>query len=228
LPGVPSFGDQLTGYVPGNPPEPIKPGGAKLIKAGSDLVLQIHYTTNGTAGTDISKVGLIYSKTAPAERILTLNASNVGFSIPPGAPDTKVDAQLTLQRDATLVNLLPHMHLRGKSFEFRATYPNGKTEVLLSVPHYDFNWQLWYRLPPGKKLPKGTVIDCEAHFDNSRNNRVNPDPTKTVHFGEQTWDEMMVGFIDVAVPLNTTVEDLTLPKLLHVQAASQTSTTGLE
>jgi hypothetical protein len=211
LPGVPFVGDLLAIYLPGSAPESIRPGRARLIKAGSELVLQIHYNTNGTAGTDISKVGLIFSKRPPAERMLTLNIANMTFSIPPGAPDTKVNAKITLQHDAKLVNLQPHMHLRGNSFEYRATYPDGKSEILLSVPHYDFNWELIYHLAREKKLPRGTVIECEAHFDNSRNNRLNPDPTKAVYFGEQTWQEMMVGFFDVAVPLNTTAEDLTLP-----------------
>ena len=125
---------------------------------------------------------------------------------------------MTLQQDATLVNLLPHMHFRGKSFEYRATYPNGEKEVLLSVPHYDFNWQLTYDLAREKKLPKGTVIECEAHFDNSPNNRFNPDPTKEVHYGEQTWEEMMIGFFDVAVPMNTTAHDLMFPKQRREQA----------
>jgi hypothetical protein len=218
LPGVPTFGDLLAGYVPGTPPEPIPPGRAKLIKAGSDLVLQIHYTPDGTAGTDITRVGLIFCKTRPAERLLTLSVTNMAFTIPPGSPDTKVNAQMTLQRDATLLGFLPHMHLRGKSFDYRATYPNGKSEVLLSVPHYDFNWELLYHLAPERKLPKGTVIECEARFDNSPNNRFNPDPSKAVYFGEQIWDEMMVGAFEVAVPLNTTVEDLTLPKPPHIQA----------
>ena len=106
----------------------------------------------------------------------------------------------------------------AKSFEYRATYPNGEKEVLLSVPHYDFNWQLTYDLAREKKLPKGTVIECEAHFDNSPNNRFNPDPTKEVHYGEQTWEEMMIGFFDVAVPMNTTAHDLMFPKQPPEQA----------
>ncbi|MGA2214414.1 MAG: cytochrome c, partial [Bryobacteraceae bacterium] len=167
LPGIPFQGDFLVDYAPGTVPEVIKPGRAKLIKAGSDLVLQMHYTANGTEGTDISKIGLIFSKTPPKERMLTINTANLTFSIPPGAPDTKVDAKMTLQQDATLVSFLPHMHFRGSSFEYRATYPDGKKEVLLSVPHYEFNWQLTYDLAREKKLPKGTVIECEAHFDNS-------------------------------------------------------------
>ena len=217
LPGIPFPGDFLVAYAPGNLPDVIKPGRAKLIKAGSDLVLQMHYTANGTAGTDISKIGLVFSKEPPAERMLTINTANVTFSIPPGAPDTEVHAKMTLQQDATLVNFLPHMHFRGSSFEYRATYPDGKKEVLLSVPHYDFNWQLTYDLAVEKKLPKGTVIECEAHFDNSANNRFNPDPTKEVHYGEQTWEEMMIGFFDVAVPMQTTAEDLMFPKREQAQ-----------
>jgi hypothetical protein len=221
LPDVPFPGEILAGYLPGSDLEGVHPGRAKLIKAGSDLVLQIHYTPNGTAGTDISQVGLIFSKKPVAERVLTLNIGNMVFSIPPGAPDTEVHSKLTLQRDVTLLGLRPHMHFRGKSFQFRATYPDGKREVLLSVPEYDFNWQQEYDLAREKKLPRGTVIECEAHFDNSRNNRFNPDPTKEVHFGEQTWEEMMIGFLDVAVPTNTTHEDVELPKHLPAPARNQ-------
>jgi hypothetical protein len=218
LPGIPFPGDFLVAYAPGTVPEVIKPGRAKLIPAGSDLVLQMHYTANGAAGTDISRIGLVFSKTPPAERMLTINSANVTFSIPPGASDTEVNSKMTLQQDATLVNLLPHMHFRGSSFEYRATYPDGTKEVLLRVPHYDFNWQLTYDLAREKKLPKGTVIECEAHFDNSPNNRFNPDPTKEVHYGEQTWEEMMIGFFDVAVPMQTTANDLMFPKHPREQA----------
>ncbi len=218
LPGIPFPGDFLADYAPGTVAEIIKPGRAKLIKAGSDIVLQMHYTATGTEGTDISKIGLVFSKTEPTERMVTINTANVTFSIPPGASDTKVMAKMTLQQDATLVNLLPHMHFRGSSFQYRATYPNGQKEVLLNVPHYDFNWQLSYDLAKEKKLPKGTVIECEAHFDNSPNNRFNPDPTKEVHYGEQTWEEMMIGFFDVAVPMNTTAQDLMFPRQRSEQA----------
>jgi len=219
LPGIPFPGDFLVGYAPGTVPQIMKPGQAKLIKAGSDIVLQMHYTANGTAGTDISRLGLVFCKTPPRERVVTINSANVTFTIPPGAPDTEVDSKMTIQRDATLEGFLPHMHFRGKSFEYRATYPNGTKEVLLRVPHYDFNWQLTYDLAREKKLPKGTVIECEAHFDNSPNNRFNPNPTKEVHYGEQTWEEMMIGFFDVAVPMNTTAHDLMFaPKHRREQA----------
>ncbi len=218
LTGIPFPGDYLVDYAPGTIPQRMKPGQAKLIKAGSDLVLQMHYTANGTAGTDLSKIGLVFSKTPPTERVLTVNTANMTFSIPPGSPDTEVDSKMTLQQDAALVNLFPHMHFRGSSFEYRATYPSGEKEVLLRVPNYDFNWQLTYDLAREKKLPKGTVIECEAHFDNSPNNRFNPDPSKEVHYGEQTWEEMMIGFFDVAVPMNTTAHDVMFPKRAREQA----------
>jgi hypothetical protein len=212
LGGIPFPGDFLVGYAPGTVPQTVRPGQAKLIKAGSDLVLQMHYTATGTPATDISKIGLVFWKTPPAQRVLTLNSANVTFAIPPGDPNYRTDAKLTLQRDSTLVDLLPHMHFRGKSFEYRAIYPDGRRETLLSVPHYDFNWQLTYHLAEPKLLPKGTVIECTAYFDNSANNRYNPDPAKEVHYGEQTWEEMMIGFFDVAVPMNTTAEDMMMPK----------------
>jgi hypothetical protein len=206
------FGDFLAGYAPGTLPQMMKPGQAKLVKAGSDLVLQMHYTANGKAATDISKIGIVFSTSKPTERVLTLAAANGGFAIPPGDSNYQVDSKITLQDDSTLLNLLPHMHFRGKSFEYRVTYPTGEKETLLSVPHYDFNWQLTYELSQPKVLPKGTVIECTAHFDNSPNNPYNPDPTKEVHFGEQTWEEMMIGFFDVTVPLNKTAMDLMRPK----------------
>jgi hypothetical protein len=216
------FGDFLAGYAPGSLPNTMKPGQAKLVKAGSDLILQMHYTANGKAGSDISRIGIIFATQKPTERVLTLAAANAGFAIPPGDSNYQVDSKITLQDDSTLVNMLPHMHFRGKSFEYRVTYPTGEKETLLSVPHYDFNWQLTYELAQPKVLPKGTIIECTAHFDNSPNNAYNPDPTKEVHFGEQTWEEMMIGFFDVTVPLDKTAMDLMRPK-----RAPQKSGSGL-
>lgn len=213
-------GDWLSGYAPGTVPNIMKPGQAKLVKAGSDIVLQVHYTANGTPGSDISKVGLMFATQKPTERVLTLAASNNRFAIPPQDPNYQVDAKITLQDDAMLTSLLPHMHYRGKDFEYRVIYPTGEKETLLSVPKYDFNWQLTYELAQPKLLPKGTVIECTAHFDNSPNNPYNPDPTKEVHFGEQTWEEMMFGFFDVSVPMNKTAMDLLRPKKPAPQATS--------
>ena len=213
-------GDWLTGYAPGTLPNMLKPGQVKLVKAGSDIILQMHYTASGKPGTDISKIGLKFSTEPPKEKVLMLAATTANFAIPPGDSNYQVDAKLTLQDDAMLLDLLPHMHFRGKSFEYRVTYPSGEKETLLSVPKYDFNWQLTYELAQPKLLPKGTVIECTAHYDNSANNPFNPDPTKEVHFGEQTWEEMMFGFMDVAVPLDKTAMDLMRPKRQAKPAAS--------
>lgn len=202
----------VAGYAPGMVPQVLQPGQAKLVPAGALVVLQLHYTANGTAGTDRSKVGLIFAKEPPKEKVLTLAASNGKFAIPPGDGAYRVDSKIVLQHDSKLVNLLPHMHFRGKSFEYRAIYPTGEKETLLSVPKYDFNWQLTYYEASQKLLPQGTVIECTAYFDNSANNKFNPDPTKEVHWGDQTWEEMMIGFFDVAVPVDVTVMDMVRPK----------------
>ena len=153
-----------------------------------------------------------FSRRSPKERVLTLAATTADFAIPPGDSNYRVDSKITLQADSTLTMLLPHMHLRGKDFDFRVTYPDGKTEKLLNVPHYSFSWQLSYYLAQPLHLPKGTTIECTAHYDNSVNNAANPDATKVVRFGEQSWDEMMFGFFDVAVSMDTSPMDLMRPK----------------
>ncbi|HYL72765.1 MAG TPA: thiol-disulfide isomerase [Bryobacteraceae bacterium] len=201
----------VVGYAPGTDPVRLDPGQAKLIKAGSDLVLQLHYTPNGKAATDRSQVGFVFAKQPPKERVYTTSAGNLGFAIPPGDPNYEVKASITLQTDARLVDFNPHMHLRGKDFEFRITYPTGESEVALKVK-YDFNWQLYYRPEKPIILPAGTRIDCTAHYDNSANNPANPDPTKTVRWGEQSWEEMMFGWFDVAIAANQDPMDLRRPK----------------
>ncbi|MBM3812450.1 MAG: thiol-disulfide isomerase [Acidimicrobiia bacterium] len=192
-------GEFISGFAPGAPPEMLRPGQGKLIKAGSDIVFQMHYTTNGKAARDQSKLGLIFSKDKPEYRVVTLAAMNGKFVIPPGAPAHAVDGAITLHGDTRLISLFPHMHLRGKSMEMRAVYPTGEMEKLLWVPNYDFSWQLWYQLPEPKLLPKGTRIEATGTFDNSPNNPHNPDPTKEVRWGDQSWEEMMIGFFDVAI-----------------------------
>ena len=206
------FSDMLVGFAPGTPAVALRPGQARLVKAGSDLILQMHYTANGKPGKDKSRIGVIFSKTPVKERVFTLASGNGRFEIPPGDANYRVDSSITLQEDSTLIALLPHMHLRGKDFEYTAIYPTGEKEVLLNVPKYDFSWQLWYELSSPKVLPAGTKIDCVAHFDNSPNNPANPDPSKKIRFGEQSWDEMMLGFFDVAVPTNKSAMDLMRPK----------------
>jgi hypothetical protein len=199
-------------YVPGGVPYYLKPGQARLIPAGSDLVFQMHYTTNGKAATDRSRVGFQFAKQPPRERVVNTLLTNRNLHIPAGDGDHAVFAKVTLQADSTLLALFPHMHLRGKAFEYRATYPNGETETLLSVPRYNFNWQLTYYLQQPKTLPKGTVLECVARYDNSPNNPFNPDPAQDVYWGDQTWEEMLAGFVDLAMPVQMDPLTLVPPK----------------
>jgi hypothetical protein len=198
----------LIGFAPGLVPMTLPSSQAKLVKAGSDFVFQMHYTATGKAGTDRSRIGVIFAKESPSERVFTSNATNSKFVIPPGDPAFKVVSSITLQQSARLVDLMPHMHYRGKDFEYRAVYPTGEEQTLLSVPKYDFNWQLFYYLTEPIVLPKGTRIDCTAHFDNSPNNKYNPDPKAEVRWGDQTWEEMMIGWFDVAVDANSDPVDV--------------------
>ena len=181
---------------------------AKLLPAGADLVIQLHYTSTGKAATDQTSIGLIFSKQPPERREITVAAMNALFAIPPGNSNYEVKSQFTLRTDAELVNLMPHMHLRGKDFVYKVVYPSGETSTLLSVPRYDFNWQLVYVFAQPVLLPEGSRIECVAHFDNSANNPYNPDPNAVVHFGDQTWDEMMIGWFDVTVPAIADPRDL--------------------
>jgi hypothetical protein len=200
--------DFLIGYAPGQPAEILGPGQAKLVKAGSDLVLEVHYMPMGTPTTDQTKVGLVFAKQPPKERVLTLSAVNGTFKIPPGDPNYRVDASFEVATDLKLAGLHPHMHTRGKDFEYRIVYPDGRTETILRVPKYNWRWQLWYDLADPLFLPKGTKIECTAHFDNSAGNPENPDPTKTVIWGQQSWDEMMVGFFNLVFDAKTPAKAL--------------------
>jgi hypothetical protein len=222
-PGEPASGKQaeaglglmeelLDFHVPGSVPHRLPPGQAKLIKAGSDLVFQMHYTANGKAATDRTRIGMVFAKELPRERIFTLQIANRGFVIPPGDPDYPVSANLTVQDQARIVALNPHMHLRGKSFEFRLATPGADPQVLLSVPHYDFSWQLQYYLAEPLQLSPGARIECSAKFNNSPNNKFNPDATKEVRWGDQSWEEMMVGTVDVAIDAAMNPIDLYRPK----------------
>jgi len=191
--------DILLVYAPGSSPDRWPEGMAKFFPAGSDLVFQMHYTTNGHAGTDQTSIGLVFAKEEPKQRVLTLQLTNDHFVIPPGVDDYRVEAHGTLPNDATLLSFLPHMHLRGKRFEYNIIRADGSVETLLRV-NYDFHWQLSYRLAEPRPLKAGTKLEAVAWYDNSRNNPHNPDPESAVTWGEQTYDEMMVGFFDVAVP----------------------------
>ena len=187
-------------YVPGYISNSFPKGVAKRIPAGSRLVFQIHYTPNGTAQTDRSQVGFVYANADEVQRQMVTNvAGNAGFVIPANEANHPVEAtSVTYSKDVQLVSMSPHMHFRGKSFRYEAKYPDGKTETLLDVPHYDFNWQTHYNLAEPKLLPAGTTLQCFAVFDNSADNLANPDPTKRVRWGEQTWEEMMLGYYEIA------------------------------
>ena len=198
-------GDLLTGVAPGEQPLQFRPGVAKLVKAGSTFVFQLHYTPNGTAYKDRTYVGLRFAKQPPQYRAYVGRALNFGFKIPPGDPNYEVRSTWTAKEDVQLVSLMPHMHLRGKDFKYTVVYPDGREQVILSVPKYDFAWQLGYEFKDQITLPKGTRIDCVAHFDNSPNNKYNPDPTKEVKWGDQTWEEMMIGWFTYTVPAQPAV-----------------------
>jgi hypothetical protein len=197
------------------------PGQAKLIKAGSDFIFQVHYTTNGKPSVDRSRIGLVFAKEPPAKRALTLSASNGTFKIPAGDPNYRVDAEFELGAQVTLYGLHPHMHGRGKDFEYRITLPGRETRTLLKVPNFRFSWQLWYDLAEPIVLPKGTRIECTAHFDNSPNNPDNPDPTKVVTWGDQSWDEMMVGFFNVVFDARMPAKDLFPPNRQNNEVANE-------
>jgi Copper type II ascorbate-dependent monooxygenase, C-terminal domain len=191
--------DILMVYTPGNSFDSLPRGMAKRIKAGSDIVLQMHYTANGKEMADRTRIGVVFAKSPPKQAVLTLQMGNDKFVIPPGDANYRIEVSGTLPNEATLISLFPHMHLRGKGFEYLLVEPNGKIETLLRVNNYDFNWQLNYRLAQPRVLPAGTRLQWIGYFDNSANNPRNPDPKAEVRFGEQSWEEMMIGFFDIAV-----------------------------
>ncbi len=193
--------DILLVYAPGSSPDNWANGMAKYIPAGSDLVFQMHYMAHGHPMSDQTSVGMVFAKQPTTQRVLTLQLTNDKFVIPPGVPDFRVEVHGSLPNDALLLSFFPHMHLRGKRFEYNILQPGGRSETLLRVD-YDFYWQLSYRLAEPRPLKAGTVLQAVAWYDNSKNNPHNPDPDVAVRWGDQTWDEMMVGFFDVAVPAN--------------------------
>ncbi|MCL4797839.1 MAG: thiol-disulfide isomerase [Bryobacteraceae bacterium] len=197
-PGV-TTSDILALYTPGTGPMLLPAGMAKLVPAGSDLVLQFHYTPTGRSTRDLSTVGLTFVKDPPEKRVLTLQMGTVDFYIPPRAANHRIAVFGTLPGDALLLSLLPHMHLRGKAFDFEIVEPGGRVETLLRVAPFHFYWQLNYRLARPRLLKQGTRLRFTAWYDNSANNPLNPDPDAGITYGERSRDEMMVGFFDVAV-----------------------------
>jgi peroxiredoxin len=187
----------LAGTVPGAQPLVLPEGQAKRIPAGSRLLFQIHYTPNGAPQVDRPSLGLVFADPSTVrQEVSTEMAANPRLVLPPNTDNIPIESTEKLTEDTVLLSLMPHTHLRGKSFQYEAIYPDGKKEILLDLPHYDFNWQNTYMLSEPKLLPKGTEIHCVAHYDNSKNNPSNPNPNDTVHWGEQTWEEMMIGYFD--------------------------------
>lgn len=188
----------LVGYEPGYRPNSWGEGHGKLIRKGSDIVLEIHYTANGKEAVDYSELGLYFAKEPPRQRVFTISPADSKFVIPPGEANYHSFASATLKRPVRLVSLQPHMHLRGKAYEIAAVYPDGRRDVLLRVPRYDFNWQTTYYLKQPLDLPEGARLECTAWFDNSPNNHFNPNPAAEVRWGDQSWEEMNIGFTEVA------------------------------
>jgi peroxiredoxin len=191
-------GQMIAVYAPGMPPWRYPEGTALKVLAGSTFYIQMHYTTCGTEQKDRSLIGLKFADPASVKKkVMYGMAVNAGFEIPPHADNHEVISKVKFSRDMLLLNLFPHMHYRGKSFRIESETPDGTREVLLDVPHYDFNWQLRYDLAEPKFLPKGTQLICTGHFDNSANNPANPDPSQAVRFGLQTFEEMLVGYYTI-------------------------------
>lgn len=190
----------LAAYAPGYRPEVLSDERARFVPAGSTLIFQLHYTPNGAPQQDLSRLGIVFADPAKVKKeVLVQSAANYSFRIPPGDANFEVNGEYTFGRKSVLLSLMPHAHLRGKDFQIEAAYPDGTREVLLDVPHYDFGWQTSYQLAEPKLMPAGTKLAVKAHFDNSPDNLNNPDPTKEVTFGEQTFEEMMIGFFEMSL-----------------------------
>ncbi len=192
------LGGFFAGYVPGMEQVAFPEGTGKLLRKGSFIVFQMHYTPSGKPATDTTQLGFYRAATPPPRELLTTAAYDTGFRIPPGVRDHQVVAETAITRDSLLYELSPHMHYRGSRMRFEALYPDGTAETLLNVPGYDFAWQALYRLNAPKRLPAGTRIRVTGGFDNSEWNPWNPSPLSTVVFGEQTDDEMLIGYLNIA------------------------------
>lgn len=191
--------DVLTVYTPGMVPDIYKPGQAKQIKPGTDFVIQMHYTASGKATKDQTSIGLVFASETPTTRIITTAAVNNRFTIPAGDGDFKAEATVPVNNPMVMLSVFPHMHLRGKAFQYDLIYPTGETKTIMRVDHWSLNWQLSYKLAEPIELTPGMKVKATAWWDNSPNNPSNPDPSKEVKWGDQSWEEMLVGFYDVAV-----------------------------
>jgi Copper type II ascorbate-dependent monooxygenase, C-terminal domain len=202
------WGAFLAAYVPGGTPMRLELNQGKQIKAGSDLVFEIHYTPNGKAVKDQTKVGISFAKQRPEEQVLTIAAGNGDFVIPPGNPNYPVTAERPFYGQAKIISFQPHMHVRGKSMRYDLVKADGTHTTLVDVPRYDFHWQQTYSAAQPVNVEAGTKIECYATYDNSPNNPWNPDPSKEVRWGDQSWEEMMLGFMEIAMPVNVKPRDV--------------------
>ena len=192
-------GPLIATTAPGTNAQLFQPGKAMRIKAGSILTLQIHYTATGKAEKDSTSVGFIFAKEPPQQEVRSSAFVNAQLTIPAGATNHRVDSVIDFNQDAHIVALFPHTHLRGKNWEYQLTYPDGREEVVLAVPRYDFNWQTYYQFAKPIAAPKGSTLRAIAHYDNSANNKANPDPKVEVRWGDQTWEEMQYSGITYTV-----------------------------
>jgi len=199
--GIMPVQDILAKYNPGVEGQEFTEGNAaKFIAAGSDIVFESHYTTDGKPEVDQSAVGIVLAKAPPQQRHITTTAiSERRFEIPAGNGNYEVDGEVTINAPAKLVWIQPHMHYRGKDYTLTAVYPSGETVTVLKVPTYRFDWQVGYELATPLDLPKGTMLKTVSHYDNSTANKFNPDPTKNITYGAQSWDEMNVSFVGIVV-----------------------------
>jgi hypothetical protein len=193
------LGGFFAGYVPGMDQVEFPEGTGKFLPKGAYLIFQMHYTPSGEPATDRTELGFYLAPTQPPRKLVTTAAYTTEFSIPPGAKDHQVVAEATIAQTSILFEMSPHMHYRGARMRFEALYPDGSSETLLNVPGYEFAWQTLYRLAEPKRLPAGTKVRITGGFDNSRWNPWNPNPESTVLFGEQTDDEMLIGYLNLAV-----------------------------
>ncbi len=190
----------VAAYVPGNDHVIYPEGLAKKLPAGTTLHFQLHYTPNGKATTDRTKLGIVFLKQPLKHEIYTASVANRRIRIPAGAENHEETARLPVPWDVQILALMPHMHLRGKAFRYEAVLPGGQRQLMLDVPRYDFNWQLSYRYEEPLKLPRGSRIEVAAHYDNSASNPANPDPTREVRWGDQSDEEMLLGYLEYIRP----------------------------
>jgi hypothetical protein len=177
-------------YAPGTRPQIFRPGTALRLEPGGIIELQMHYTTNGKPGSDRTKVGLVFSKDPNPREIRAGSFFNATFVLPPFSDNTAVPGEVEFVQDTTVYGLLPHTHLRGKAWDYKLVLPDGTSKTILSVPHYDFNWQTYYVFKDPLEVPKGAKILSTAWYDNSRGNKSNPNANTEVRWGDQTWEEM--------------------------------------